>query len=74
MQTIQDGKAATLKPIFDAKLHPDTKKFVTDSAASYTALLPKEKHEETSYKDDLLEKGHVANQTVRTPFHCSSAV
>jgi transposase-like protein len=64
MQVISDGKAATLKPIFDAKLHPDTKKFVTDAAPAYSSLLPKEKHQETSHKDDLLEKGFVANQTV----------
>ena len=56
LQTIQDGKAVTLKPIFDAKLHPDTKKFVTDSSGAYSVLLPKEKHEETSHKDDLLER------------------
>ncbi len=68
MQTIKDGTLSTLKPIFDSKLHPDTKKFVTDSASAYGHLLPKEKHEATSHKDDLVEKGFVANQTVENAF------
>jgi transposase-like protein len=68
MQTIQDGKAATLKPVFDAKLDPNTERYVTDSAASYAALLPAEKHQETSHKDDLRERGFVENQTVENAF------
>lgn len=68
LQTVKDGTLPTLKPIFDAKIDPATDRFVTDHAATYAHILPPEKHERTSHKDDLVTKGHVENQSIETAF------
>ena len=46
-------KAATLRPILNEKLSPDTKEFVTDSQPAYGWILPKEKHTEVSHRKEL---------------------
>ena len=64
MQTIDNAKAATLRPLLRANISPETDKVVTDAAAVYTVLLPAEKHEEIVSKDSIRDRGFSATYTV----------
>ena len=64
MQTIDNAKAATLRPLLAANISPETDKVVTDAAAVYTILLPAEKHEEIVSKDSIRDRGFSATYTV----------
>ena len=64
MQTIDNAKAATLRPLLRANISPETDKVVTDAAAVYTILLPAEKHEEIVSKDSIRDRGFSATYTV----------
>jgi transposase-like protein len=68
LQRISNVKAETIKPILEAKLNSETDKVVTDSHATYRWLLPAEKHEITSHKDDLREFGETQTKTVEGAF------
>jgi hypothetical protein len=41
---------------------------ITDSASAYSAILPSEKHKETSHKDELLEDGELSTKTIEGAF------
>jgi transposase-like protein len=64
LQTIDNAKAASLRPILETKLDPNTDKIVTDAASVYTVLIPEEKHEEIVSKDSIRDKGFSATYTV----------
>jgi len=64
LQKIDNAKAASLRPILEAHLDPNTDKVVTDSAPVYTALIPADKHEELVSKDSIRETGFSATYTV----------
>lgn len=59
LQRIENAKAATLRPVLAANLSPDARKVVTDDHASYKFIIPQEKHEATSHKDELDMLGKV---------------
>jgi transposase-like protein len=64
LQTIDNAKATSLRPILEAKLDPNTDKIVTDAAPVFTALIPADKHEEIVSKDSIRETGFSATYTV----------
>jgi len=68
MQTVKNTKKASLKPIVDAKLSPDTDKVVTDGAAVYTQLIPAEKHDAGNHKEDKRARRKMNNQTIEGAF------
>lgn len=69
LQTIENTKALAIKPILDAKLHPDTEKVVTDSNPVYDWSLPKEKHERHSHKDELRDNDVIwSTRSIETAF------
>jgi transposase-like protein len=53
LQRVENAKVETLRPLINANLSPDTKKIVTDGAAAYTFILPKEKHVPTVHEQEL---------------------
>jgi transposase-like protein len=59
LQTIENTKIATLRPLLESKLDPDTAKVVTDGAAAYSYAIPKDKHEERSHKTELRDDGFI---------------
>jgi len=59
LQTIENTKALTIRPVLDAKLDPDTDRVVTDANAVYDWSIPKEKHERTSHKQELHDDGFI---------------
>ena len=59
IQRIENAKVETLRPIIAAKLSPEASKVVTDGAAAYTFILPKEKHEPTVHEEELNMLGRV---------------
>lgn len=68
MQKIPNRKASSIKPVIDAKLDPDTKQVVTDALTTYQFVIPKDKHTETSHKEDLRDKNWTQTQTVENAF------
>jgi transposase-like protein len=68
MQKIPNRKASSIRPVIDAKLDPDTKQVVTDALTTYQFVIPKEKHTETSHKEDLRDKNWTQTQTVENAF------
>ena len=60
LQTIENTKAITLRPILESKVSPDTDKIVTDGAARYVWTIPKEKHESHSHKEELRDDGFIS--------------
>ncbi len=68
MQRISNAQAQSIKPVLDEKLSPDASKVITDSAAVYRWLLPAEKHEITSHKDELRTVGELSTKTIEGAF------
>jgi transposase-like protein len=69
LQTIESTKALAIRPILEARLSPDTKKVVTDSAPVYTRLIPPEQHEEGVHKDELRDDGFIrSTRTIESAF------
>jgi transposase-like protein len=68
LQTIPSRKASAIKPVLDANLSPDTKQVVTDSLSTYSTTIPKDKHKETSHKEELRDKDWTSTQTVENAF------
>ena len=64
LQTIDNAKAATLRPLLEARVSSDTDKVVTDAACVYNAIIPAEKHEEILSKDSIRDRGFSATYTV----------
>lgn len=61
LQRVDNTKAETMRPVLQKRVWPDTKKFVTDAAPVYDALIPAKKHEAVSHKDELLEQGFISS-------------
>jgi transposase-like protein len=68
LQTIIDAKKVTLKPILDANLSPDAKAVVTDGNATYIFLIPADKHQAGSHKEEIRNGGKLSNQTIEGAF------
>jgi transposase-like protein len=68
LQRVANARLVSVKPVLDAKLSPNVTKVVTDSASIYTRLIPAEKHEEVSHKDELREFGSVSTKTIEGAF------
>ena len=61
LQRIDNAKAATLRPLLEARVSSETDKIVTDAACVYNALIPAEKHEEGIHKNELREQGYISS-------------
>ena len=59
LQTIENAKAITIRPVLEAKLDPDTDRVFTDARTSYSRVIPPEKHTETSHKQELRDDGFI---------------
>jgi len=68
MQRIENAKADSIRPVIEAKLSPETDKVITDSAAAYNWIIPVEKHEVTSHKDELETMGELSTKTIEGAF------
>ena len=68
LQRIDNLKAASIRPVLEAKLNPDTDKVVTDSASVYNWIIPAEKHEAVVHQEEFRTLGFTAAQTVESAF------
>jgi transposase-like protein len=68
LQRITDGKAGTLRPIFQSKLDPATDKIVSDGATNFGAIFNPERIDQFKHKDDFAEKGELTAKTVEGAF------
>lgn len=72
MQRISNVQAATLKPILQEKISPDTKQIVTDGHATYTNIIPSivpvSQHKVVEHKKELEEFGELSAKTVEGAF------
>jgi transposase-like protein len=69
LQRVENAKTETLRPIIAANLSPETSKVVTDDAAQYKFILPKEKHESTVHEQELEMLGKIeGTKTVEGAF------
>jgi transposase-like protein len=59
LQRIENAKIETLRPVIAANLSSEASKVVTDGAAAYTFILPKEKHEATIHEEELNTLGKI---------------
>lgn len=59
LQRISNAKAETLRPVLAANLSPEASKVVTDDAAQYKFIIPKEKHESTVHEQELEMLGRI---------------
>src|SRR4029077_18927263 len=53
LQRVENVKIDSLRPVINANLSPDASKIVTDDAAQYKFILPKEKHVATVHEREL---------------------
>ena len=69
LKTIPNTTALSIRPVLDAKLHPDTDKIVTDGARVYDYSFPKDKHETGVHADELRDKGFITStRTIESAF------
>jgi transposase-like protein len=69
LQRVENAKVETLRPVIAANLSPDASKVVTDDAAQYKFILPKEKHESTIHEEELNMLGKIeGTKTVEGAF------
>jgi transposase-like protein len=68
LQRISNTKAASMKPVLDAKLSPNAGKVVTDSAVAYSFVIPAEKHQPVNHKQELREFGETSTRTIEGAF------
>jgi transposase-like protein len=68
MQTISNAQAASIKPVLDAKLSPDTTQVITDSASVYGWLLPPETHKRVNHYEELRTDGVLSTKTIEGAF------
>jgi len=68
LQRIVDGKAGTLRPIFESKLNPATDMVVTDGATNFTAIFHPARMEQHKHQDDFARDGELAAKTVEGAF------
>jgi transposase-like protein len=72
MQRISNAKAATLKPILQEKVSPNTKQIVTDGHPTYVNIIPSivpvSQHKVADHKKELEEFGELSAKTVEGAF------
>ena len=68
MQRVENTKAESLRPILKEKVSENAKQIVTDSAAVYSWLLPRDKHKEVSHKEELETKNELSTKTIEGAF------
>ncbi len=69
LQTIESRKAASIRPILESKIDPETDRVVTDAAPVYDYTIPKEKHEGRSHKQELEDDGFIrSTRSIETAF------
>ncbi len=68
LQTIRNRKKESMKPVYDATVNPDTQHVVTDSLATYSHIIPDEKHEEVNHEEELKDRNWTSTQTVENAF------
>ena len=64
LQTISNAKAASIRPILEAQLRPDTDRVVTDAASVYAVTIPAEQHEQVINQDLIRSRGFSGTYTV----------
>jgi len=64
LQTISNAKAASIRPVLEAHLNPETDKVVTDAACVYGTIIPAEQHEQAINKDLIRSRGFGGTYTV----------
>jgi transposase-like protein len=67
LQRVQDGKAGTLRPIFQSKLTEGTQ-IVSDGALNFGAIFNPEYIEQHKHDEDFAEKGELTAKTVEGAF------
>jgi transposase-like protein len=68
LQKIQDGKAGTLRAIFEKKLDPTTPVVVSDDAPVFASIFQPERHFAFKHEDDFSERGELTAKTVEGAF------
>jgi transposase-like protein len=69
LQTIENSKAMSIRPVLESRLRPDTDRIVTDSAAAYDKTIPEDKHERRSHKQELDDEGFIrSTRSIETAF------
>src|ERR1035438_3948073 len=69
LKTIENSKSLSIRPILEARLHPDTDKVVTDSAEGYSTEMPPHQHEKGEHKEELRYKGFISStRTIESAF------
>jgi transposase-like protein len=68
LQRISNVKAASMRPVIEAKLSQNVGKVVTDSACMYSFLIPSEKHAPVNHKEELREFGETSTKTIEGAF------
>jgi transposase-like protein len=69
LQRIDNARAETLRPVIAANLSPDASKVITDDAAQYKFIIPREKHESTVHEQELNMLGKIeGTKTVEGAF------
>lgn len=69
MQTIENCKAATLRPVVEKNLSPNVRAVLTDSSPTYKSpVFPEEKHVQANHKIELDMFGETSMKTIEGAF------
>ena len=68
LQRVDNLKVESLRPVIEANLSPDATEVVTDGAAQYSFIIPKEKHVATNHEEEFATTGTVSMKTVEGAF------
>src|SRR5208337_5239128 len=53
LQRVENFTTESLRPVIEANLSPDASEVVTDGAATYSFIVPKDKHVATNHEQEL---------------------
>jgi hypothetical protein len=67
-QSVEICRAEALRPVPKTNLSPNVKQVLTDSMATYSHILPKEKHTETNHRVELETLGELSMRTIEGAF------
>lgn len=68
LQKVANLKAETVRKFYQQNVSPNVDKVVTDSFATYSFVVPKEKHEETNHQQEIMEFGKVGMRSIEGAF------
>jgi transposase-like protein len=68
LQTVENAKMGSLKPVLDSKLSPNAAQVITDSRPTYSWIIPKEKHVEVNHQQELREDNELSSRTIEGAF------